>query len=61
VERLYVRLSDADLTKLVRRARAQRRHPGDEAGLILAKALREADEPGPVTGDPESGRVAVVA
>lgn len=43
VERLYVRLDESDVKKLKEIARAERRHPSDQGGLILSKALREGE------------------
>lgn len=43
VRRVYVRLAEADIERLVRRALRERRHPADEAAVLLSALLR-ADE-----------------
>jgi hypothetical protein len=43
MRRLYIRIAAEDIERLLKRARQQRRHPSDEAALLLAEALR-ADE-----------------
>lgn len=43
---VYVRLSEADRERLVRRALRNRRHPRDEGALIIIAALDADDEGG---------------
>lgn len=45
MRRVYVRLAEAEIDQLVRRAARERRHPAEEAGVLLVKALREAEAP----------------
>ena len=40
LRRVYVRLDEADIERLVQRALRERRHPADEAAVLLAEALR---------------------
>lgn len=40
---IYVRLSDQALSQLRDLAERERRHPRDQAGMILEGALREAE------------------
>ena len=41
IDRIYVRLSAPARQQLAERARAQRRHPSDEAALLLEAALQQ--------------------
>ena len=43
--RIFVRLDTDDLEKLQERAQSQRRHPSDEAALLIREALRNTDGP----------------
>jgi hypothetical protein len=59
VLRLYIRLLNPAAQVLIERARAERRHPSDEAALIVERALEmaaaSADQCEPlVTGMPMS-------
>ncbi|TAK26890.1 MAG: Arc family DNA binding domain-containing protein [Chloroflexota bacterium] len=42
--KLFVRLDPNDLERLRQRARSERRHPSDEAALLLSEALKRRDE-----------------
>jgi hypothetical protein len=55
LRRVYVRLDNADVERLVRRALRERRHPADEAALLLSQALRAGD----VVGEQRRDAVAV--
>jgi len=56
MRRVYVRLRPAELEALRRRAEAERRHPADEAALLLADALRRREvEQGDRPAEPERG------
>lgn len=39
MRKIFIRLTDADVDRLVRRAQAERRHPSDEAAVLLGNAL----------------------
>jgi hypothetical protein len=39
MRRIYVRLTDPTLAALVRAAEAERRHPSDQAALLIERAL----------------------
>lgn len=41
MSKVYVRLLPAELDALRARAHAERRHPSDQAALLLAEALRK--------------------
>jgi hypothetical protein len=42
--KLFVRLTDIEREKLIERARLNRRHPSDEAAIIVASALAKAEQ-----------------
>jgi hypothetical protein len=46
---IYVPLSDSTLAALTRVARSKRRHPKDQAALILEEALQDSDRGPPAT------------
>lgn len=49
--RVFVRLTEAEAAKLIELARAERRHPGDQAGVLLSEALKKtAEQPCPAGG-----------
>lgn len=41
MRRVYIRLEADDIDRLLRRARRNRRHPADEAAIIVRRALRQ--------------------
>jgi len=43
MRRLYVRITQEDVERLLRRAQQERRHPSDEAAVLLAEALRASE------------------
>jgi hypothetical protein len=53
---LYVPIDEDSLQKLGRLARQERRHPKDTAGLLLEKAIDEADRVAstPAAGDDDA-------
>jgi hypothetical protein len=57
-ERLYVRLDESDVKKIKEIARAERRHPSDQGGLMIARALREAEAKRRSEGTPDGGAAA---
>lgn len=52
MSRLYVRLRPVELDALREAARAERRHPSDQAALLLAEALKQAPPPLPTKDTP---------
>jgi hypothetical protein len=42
---MYVRLRPAEIEALVRLARTERRHPADQAAMLIVRGLHDAPQP----------------
>ena len=56
MRRVYARMTEAGIDRLVRRALRERRHPADLAGLLLEEELLKGRPRGDRCGDGEAGR-----
>lgn len=45
MRKVYVRLAPNEVAALVQMAQTERRHPSDQAGLLISKALEQASTP----------------